>query len=115
MKEINLHPKLNLNEQVNNFLFHWHRFTIDYWWRKRYNVPFGSSQHREMNPIDMLIEYKETLEINKANIIASNSANYLEEDEEELSERKTVPVSQKEMDEDYEDLDLEQFNIKNDG
>ena len=49
----------NTNEKVNHFLINWHKFTFDYWWRKKYNIAFGSPQHREMNFIDMFIEYKE--------------------------------------------------------
>lgn len=92
-----------LNRQIDDFLFNWHKFTIDYWWRKKYNVPFGSPQHRAMNPIDMLIEYTETLEINRAMTRAKNQRDFPEEDD------KVVHLSNEEIDKDYEDLDLENF------
>lgn len=32
---------------------------FDYWWRKKYNVPFNSEAHRNMSQIDIRIEYVE--------------------------------------------------------
>ena len=58
--------KTTLNDEIDRFIFRWDEFIIDYWWRKRYNVAFGSSAHREMNFIDMLIEYREQLNMLKA-------------------------------------------------
>lgn len=113
MAETILNKKKTLKKKVNNFIFDWHRFTIDFWWRKRYHVPFGSKQHREMNFIDMLIEYQEELLINK-------SLTEYDADEEEIeneilgltdnSEKKVVKLSESQIDEDFENLDLEQFN-----
>lgn len=97
--------------KINNFLFQWHDFPIDYWWRKKYKVPFGSKAHREMNFIDMLIEYQEDLMV-----IKSTEDTYEDEIEnEELglndnSAKRTVPLTNKEIDEDYNSLDLEQFD-----
>lgn len=97
--------------KINNFLFQWHDFPIDYWWRKKYKVPFGSKVHREMNFIDMLIEYQEDLMV-----IKSTEDTYEDEMEnEELglndnSAKRTVPLTNKEIDEDYNSLDLEQFD-----
>lgn len=97
--------------KINNFLFQWHDFPIDYWWRKKYKVPFGSKAHREMNFIDMLIEYQEDLMV-----IKSTEDTYEDEMEnEELglndnSAKRTVPLTNKEIDEDYNSLDLEQFD-----
>ena len=51
--------KQNLNKDINNFVFNWNLFPLDYWWRKKYNIPFGSKKHREMSFIDMAIEWKE--------------------------------------------------------
>lgn len=34
-------------------------FPFDKWWRDKYKVPFGSSQHLEMNPIYMFFEFQE--------------------------------------------------------
>ena len=52
--------KLNLKSNVKDFVIDWNnKFPIDFWWRKKYNIPFGSKAHREANFIDMLIEFEE--------------------------------------------------------
>lgn len=98
-----LKPKITLKESINNFLIDWHNFPIDYWWRKKYNVSFGSPQHRSMNLIDMSIEYTEHVQVQK----------YLQNDESievEEQDSNVVHMTQEEIDEDYENLDLSQFD-----
>jgi hypothetical protein len=91
-----------LRQKVINFIATWHSgFILDYWWRKKYNVPFGSLKHRSMNFIDMYIEYQEEIEIKNLREKAKKS-------EEEYDEN--IHVSQEEIDEDYEKLNLEEFN-----
>lgn len=96
-----------INNAVKNFIFDWENFIIDYWWRRKYKVPFGSIQHREMNFIDMYIEYIEEKMFN-----ASNT--YQDDFEDELlglkdDTEKTI-LTQNEIDNEYDNLDLNQFN-----
>ena len=91
--------KQNLNKDINNFVFNWNLFPLDYWWRKKYSIPFGSKKHREMSFIDMAIEWKEEK-------IIENVMNPKQKDDY----IGTVKVTAKEIDEDYENLDLSQFN-----
>lgn len=101
-----LNPKNNIKDEVKRFIFDWHEFPFDYWWRKRYNIPFGSSMHREMNFIDMYIEYQEELLLN----------NTIEQEEIDddidlgIDEKKTLKLSKEEIDDDYENLDLSKFD-----
>jgi hypothetical protein len=92
--------EISLNEEVDRFIFKWDQIIVDYWWRKRYNIPFGSSAHREMNFIDMLIEYREHL-----NRIKGNK----EENVIDINEDNVVRMSNEEIDKDYENLDLSKF------
>lgn len=99
-----LKKQSNFNEDIKRFVFAWNQFFIDYWWRKKYNIPFGSKQHREMSFIDMAIEYKEALEMTKA-------LKQAEIDEVSVgSEYNGVRLTQEEIDEDYDNLDLAQFD-----
>lgn len=112
MAETKLKRQLTLENRTDIFIFSWHQFPIDYWWRKKYHVPFGSSQHREMNFIDMWIEYREEVMLNKQ---ISQSDQYDEEAEDEAlglkdDNKRVVKVTEKEIDEDFENLDLEQFD-----
>lgn len=109
--------KPTLTRKLNNFIADWSRFPIDLWWRKRYNIPFGSPQHRSMNFIDMAIEYQEELLWNKAR----NRPEEITDDEfmekyvdEQLQEqeKKTVEMTQEEIDEDFDNLNLEEFDVK---
>lgn len=106
MKQSNPKPT-ELREKVTNFINNWHRkFLLDLWWRRKYNVPFGSSAHKEMNFIDMLTEYQEEFIIKKA------KDDYNKKDEMEFKEEdeRIVHVSKEEIDEDYKNINLEDFN-----
>lgn len=105
MAEIRLRPKKTLKSSVDDFLFDWHQFPIDYWWRKRYHVSFGSPEHRAMNFIDMLIEFEEEVEINKAVYSVTD-------DDFGIGSLETVKMTDEEIDNDFADLDLSQFDKK---
>jgi hypothetical protein len=93
--------KNSVREEVDHFIFKWHEFPIDYWWRKKYNVPFGSRRHREMSFIDMLIEWREDLIMNKS----------IEEEKQTVDEN-VVQMTAEEIDDAYENLNLEDFDDK---
>ena len=104
-----------LKNRVSAFIIEWTKFPIDLWWRKKYNVPFGSKAHREMNFIDMAIDYQETLYWNKA-VNEIPMSRELQEEEEFIDsqlngdDERVVHMSQEEIDKDYENIDLEKFN-----
>lgn len=112
MAETKLKREVTLEKRVDNFLSSWHQFPIDYWWRKRYHVPFGSPQHREMNFIDMYIEFQEEVAINRA----IDHTDYDEDEAENEAlglvdnNKRVVKVTEKEIDEDFDKLDLSQFD-----
>lgn len=42
------------------FVLEWNNtFPLDYWWRKKYNIPFNSKKHREVSYIDIYYEWLE--------------------------------------------------------
>lgn len=89
-----LQEPLTMKQKVRTFLFEWSRFPIDYWWRKKYNIPFGSKEHRAMNFIDMLIEYEENLLMNEPTI------------DPDLEFEESDFMSQKEIDEEYDKIEI---------
>lgn len=107
-------PGKRLANGLDTFLSYWHQFPVDFWWRKKYRIPFGSPEHRAMNLIDIYIEYQEERLIEK----------YQEEarEKEEMAENKTlnignsknevVKMSKKEIKDDYDNLELSQFDKK---
>lgn len=106
--------KKTLESSVDRFIFQWHDFPFDYWWRKKYRVPFGSVAHREMSFIDMYIEYREDLMVSRSLEQIEADDGWTPEDEEALGLKakssNVVQMSQEEIEEDYENLDLENFN-----
>lgn len=102
--------KKTLKNEIDNFIFDWSLFPLDYWWRKKYNIPFGSQRHREMNFIDMAIEWNENAFMKK--VFEKNEENNIYENEMLGTGKEIVNLTEQEIDEDYENLDLEQFNTK---
>lgn len=105
--------KNNAQEEIDKFIFKWHDFPFDYWWRKKYKIPFGSQAHREMNFIDMYIEYREEFLLNKA--IEEHDKAVSDREDEELglkdsSSKRVVKMTKQEIDDDFENLDLSQFD-----
>lgn len=105
--------KNNAQEEIDKFIFKWHDFPFDYWWRKKYKIPFGSQAHREMNFIDMYIEYREEFLLNKA--IEEYDKSVSDREDEELglkdgSEKRVIKMTKREIDDDFENLDLSQFD-----
>lgn len=57
---------MNLDD-IKAYIVEWNmRFPVDRWWRKSFNIAFNSSDHRESNFIDQLIEYYEIELFNEA-------------------------------------------------
>lgn len=100
--------KKSAMDNIRDFIFDWHEFPLDYWWRKKYNIPFGSQQHRSISFIDMYVEYQEELLLRESERISD------EQENEEIGfnndkESNVVNLSKKEIDEEYENLDLSDF------
>lgn len=106
-----LKQKPKLTEEISRFLDQWHRFFIDWWWRDKYKVPFGSVLHREQNFIDMAVEYLEEVRIKQIR------ATIKKHEEEELyvhspNDERTVKMTKQEIADEYDNLDLTQFDKK---
>ncbi len=109
--------KKTLKFNINDFIEKWNaKYPYDRWWRKKYNIPFGSKIHKETSHIDMAIEYKEDiyfkqlndrkdfdeLKVDKRSLISEMVA---------LKQLKSNRMpSKKEIDKDFDDLDLSDFD-----
>ena len=111
---------------IQDFITRWNqKYPFDRYIRKKYGILFGSKEHRAMNFIDMAIEFKE-------DIIIKHQEKKLEQQHErdwyneglpgnkQISPsegaKKTVKMTKKELDKEFENLDLSQFNdVKNGG
>ena len=104
---------------VDNFIIEWNRrHPIDFLWRKKYKVSFGSPEHRQMTHLDMYIEFREIKMIELSRKEAERK-----KDEEDMrllgvksDPRKAVKkMTKKELDEEYDNLDINQFDAPKEG
>lgn len=87
----------NLKRKIQSEIIHWNnKFPLDYWWRQKYKVPFGSKRHTEMSLLDMFRDYLEEQLIKKSR---------------ERAEKEQNPdyIPQEEIDRDFENLDISKY------
>lgn len=88
-------------------------YPVDAWWRARYNIPYGSPSHLDMDMIDMRIAYEEEILAIRINKELERRA---EEAENKMvgisSDKRIVEMSKDEIDKEFEDLDITQYQKK---
>lgn len=102
------------------FLINWNiLYPYDRVWRLKYNIPFGSEQHRNMHFQDMvmdLLEGKIMRELEEEQFADSMSdffnAELPEETDQLKNQGKQVikKMTQSQLDKDFDNLDISQFN-----
>lgn len=94
-----------LNDALDNGVERWlKRFPIDLWWRRKYNVAYGSPQHRAMSFFDQLQEYREELTLQR--LIREHQEREAMGDD---YDSRVLKMSQEEIDEDYDNINLDDF------
>lgn len=102
----------DLTNEIDNFLIQWNnQFPIDRWWRVKHNVAFGSIEHKQANFIQMFLEFREDKMIAEMFKSKNNPISTSESSEFSFDDN-TPPISKKEIDEDFENLNLEDYNEK---
>jgi len=49
-------------KNIRDYVIEWNsRFPYDRWWRKKYNIPFNSKDHKESSFLDQLFDYEEDI------------------------------------------------------
>lgn len=95
------------------FIKEWNaKHPYDKWWRQKYDIPFGSQKHREASFIFMAIEYSEDLYFLKL------KEESFDKEDKEMSEfmnksednKNVIKMNKKEIDKEFDDIDLENFN-----
>lgn len=92
------------NEEVKNYIINWnYKFPIDRWWRKKYNIAFNSSGHRESSFLDQLFEFEEDKlfrELSEKDEYIPGSGNWLK-----TVEPKTMDESIQQLRDEFKDLE----------
>jgi len=112
-----LTKKKSSKYNINDFIKTWNiKYPYDRWWRKKYNIAFGSQLHKEQSHVDMAIEFKEDLyfKLLKDRSVAEE---FKTEDNSLISvitARKHLELAKgtNVTEEDFDSLDLSQFNDK---
>ena len=94
-------------QDIKKFIVRWNDlYPIDYVWRKKYNIPFGSEKHKEVDFIDMLVDFEEQIMVDKALRSDEDSEfDHLLPDGSEV-----VKMTKAEIDEEFDKIDLTKFN-----
>ena len=90
-------------------------YPIDYWWRKKHKVPFGSKTHKEQDFIDMKLEYLEDLMYRDLRKKDELSDSYNAGTGSWLKRQRVKKMKQSDVDQAFEDLDLRQIQKTDDG
>lgn len=103
---------------VRQHIIEWNvRYPVDRWWRMKYGIPFGSKKHLKANHLDMYFDYMEDKLYEEAEKRNKNEDIYEEIDEEQRQPTIEIKGDAKvvinptadEVDEDFENLDINQF------
>lgn len=101
----------NLRRDLRTFIINWNKkWPIDFWWRKKYNVPFGSEKHRQADFIQMYLDYEEDKMMRK--IYESKIESPKDSRFEEQFKKSGVGegMTQDQIDDDFENIDLSSYN-----
>src|SRR4051812_34805327 len=106
--------KLNLKDFITRWNVH---YPYDRYIRKKYNIMFGSPQHRALSFVDMAIEFKEDLILSdqeEAKVSAELERDLGVNTQNQPVKPKAVKVSKQQLAMDFENIDLSQFddNVK---
>lgn len=101
---------------MEQFLIYWNNlFPYDRLYRKKYKIAFNSSAHRALNPLDVYLDIKEDKlfsEVEKSYIERHNDLEDYKNTGEFLKKREDI--SEKQIDDIFDNLDLDMFNDKKD-
>lgn len=105
MTKMNQKPKSNkLRDEIRCFVIKWNNdFPIDRWWRNKHNVAFGSQRHKEVDFIQMFLEYEE-------DIMVSNLSKPSTEETFDFLSHQGKKISKKQIDEDFDNFDISEMD-----
>lgn len=92
-----------LKIRIRSKILEWNsKYPIDFIWRKKYGVAFGSQEHRQMSFIEMLFDIEEEIFMRNLSEIENNK------------EEQKSKMSEKQIDDLFDDIDiddLDKYNI----
>lgn len=110
-----LRKKNSCHLDLDKFIQDWNnKYPYDRWWRKKYNIPFGSKLHKQASFIEMAYEYKEDMYYYKLKEQEDENDGFedIVNKNPDDSQKKVIKMSKKELDTEFADLNLDDFNDK---
>jgi hypothetical protein len=102
--------------KLRNIIINWdNSYPWDLWWRKKYNIPFMSNQHKDQCLVASALEYIEFVELEKEKIKIRLEKCYTEQEyiEKQFGIKKDksyiASSEQKISDEEFFNLDIDKF------
>lgn len=95
-------------EKIRIFVHWWNStYPIDYWWRTKHSVPFGSKAHNDQNILDMRIEFEEDRLVEEQSNKALSKKKYRPGTGNWLDKKaETRELSTDQAEDVFEDLDI---------
>jgi len=113
-----------ISKDIITFIKDWnHKYPIDYWWRRKHKIPFNSKLHKEQSLLDMRIEYEEDFlygeyldsEIEKAKNGINSEKKYIPGHGSIFKKLKKVKMSEKDMEDLFDEIDISRIEKNEDG
>lgn len=103
--------KVPTQEELEHFIIKWNNANpLDYFWRKKYNIAFGSEEHKRVNFLDQAIDYHEERLMKKHR---ENLTKLQDKEDDTLlgleADKELVNMSESSIDKEFEDLNIEDF------
>jgi hypothetical protein len=97
--------------KVREFAIWWNNtFVLDFWYRQKYKIAFGSKQHRKTQPFDIMMEWEEE-QIGK--LIRNNKITEKQTEDYKKTGIWLNPIKSKDIPEDfYDNIDWDTFDDK---
>lgn len=94
--------------RIRDFVIWWNStYPIDYWWRNKYQIPFGSEAHRSQGILDMRIEYEEERLVAERALKSEEKSKYSPGRGDWLSRQEdTVELTTAQASDVFEELDI---------
>lgn len=102
--------------EIQEYVVWWNNtFPLDYWWRKKHRVSFGSKEHNDHCLLDMRFEYEEEVFYRKIASSTSIEDTYKPGTGDWINKRETKALSEKEVDDLFDSIDIDSIeeSIKN--
>lgn len=101
-------------QEIRNSIVKWNnQYPLDYYWRKKYNIPFGSEEHKNITFLEQTIDYEEDVMI-KEYEKSLKKDDQVSDSMPLVEGKRIVTMSQTEIDDEFDNLDLSKFADKTD-